>query len=108
MGGAINIYATRPNAFDDAACQLSTAFAAFAAVAVGNLARYSSAKREAEELQQAMASRAEIEQAKGLLMGEHGCTADEAFQIMVRLSQTNNVKLRDVAVALVYHAAPPR
>lgn len=108
ISGALNIYATRPEAFDDAACEVGTAFAAFAAVAVGNLARYDSAKREAHELQAAMQSRAVIEQAKGIIMGDRRCTADDAFEIMIGLSQNANVKLRQVAAALVQQAAQPK
>jgi AmiR/NasT family two-component response regulator len=48
-----------------------------------------------------MASRAVIEQAKGVLMGQRRCSADEAFDILVGLSQQANRKLRDVAQALV-------
>ena len=106
--GALNIYATRPNAFDDAACEVGSSFAAFAAVAVGNLARYDSAKRQAQELQTAMQSRAVIEQAKGIIMGDRRCSADDAFQIMVGLSQNANVRLRDVAAALVQQATQPK
>jgi hypothetical protein len=42
-----------------------------------------------------------IEQAKGLLMGARPCTPGEAFELLVRASQHANVKLRDVATALV-------
>ena len=46
-------------------------------------------------------SRAVIEQAKGKLMAAEGCTADEAFATLVRASQRENVKLRDIALRLV-------
>jgi PAS domain S-box-containing protein len=42
-------------------------------------------------------ARAEIEQAKGLLMAAYGITADRAFDILVWRSQETNVKVRDVA-----------
>jgi AmiR/NasT family two-component response regulator len=48
-----------------------------------------------------MESRAGIEQAKGILMGQHRCSAEDAFRILVRLSQDTNRKLHDVAEALV-------
>lgn len=108
VSGALNVYATRPDAFDDAACEVGSSFAAFAAVAVGNLARYDTVKREAEGLQAAMQSRAVIDQAKGIIMGDRRCSADDAFEIMVGLSQNANVKLRDVAAALVLQAAQPK
>lgn len=107
VSGALNVYATRPGAFDDNAPEVGAAFAAYAAVAIGNMVQYDTAKREADELQQAMQSRAVIEQAKGIVMGDRRCSADDAFQIMVRLSQTSHVKLRDVAAALVNQAVQP-
>jgi AmiR/NasT family two-component response regulator len=48
-----------------------------------------------------MESRAVIEQAKGVLMGQRQCDAEEAFDILVKLSQQSNRKLREVAQALL-------
>ncbi len=42
-------------------------------------------------------ARAEIEQAKGLLMAAYGISADRAFDILVWRSQETNVKVRKVA-----------
>ena len=42
-------------------------------------------------------SRAQIEQAKGLLMAAYGISADRAFDILVWRSQETNVKVREVA-----------
>ena len=42
-------------------------------------------------------SRAEIDQAKGLLMAAYGISADRAFDILVWRSQETNVKVRDLA-----------
>jgi AmiR/NasT family two-component response regulator len=52
-------------------------------------------------VQQLMTSRAVIEQAKGILMAQHQCSGAEAFAILIRTSQQSNVKLRDVAAAMV-------
>lgn len=54
-----------------------------------------------------MQSRAAIEQAKGILMGAQRCTADEAFQILVRASQRENRKLRQIAEEIVSRAQQP-
>lgn len=43
------------------------------------------------------ASRARIEQAKGVLMAAYGITAERAFHILAWRSQEANVKLRDLA-----------
>lgn len=43
------------------------------------------------------ASRAGIEQAKGVLMATYGISADRAFEILVWRSQETNIKVRDLA-----------
>jgi hypothetical protein len=42
-------------------------------------------------------ARAEIEQAKGLLMAAYGISADGAFGLLVWRSQATNIKVREVA-----------
>jgi AmiR/NasT family two-component response regulator len=51
-------------------------------------------------METAMASRATIEQANRIVMRERGCSADEAFDALVRLSQDLHLKLREVAQRL--------
>ncbi|SHN76097.1 GAF and ANTAR domain-containing protein [Cryptosporangium aurantiacum] len=99
--GALNIYATTPDAFDERAGELGTLFAGYAGVAVANAHLYASTAELAEGMRAAMASRAVIEQAKGVLMAEHGCTAEQAFTQLTRMSQNANRKLREVAAAVV-------
>lgn len=55
----------------------------------------------AENLRIAMASRAVIEQAKGIVMAQRGCDADAAFAHLVHLSSTHHVKLNEVAGSIV-------
>jgi hypothetical protein len=66
---------------------------------------------EVAQLQQALASRSTIDQALGVLMAQNHCTRDEAFGILRRASQNRNVKLRDVAAAVIHrftgHPAEP-
>ncbi|MGW5723742.1 ANTAR domain-containing protein [Amycolatopsis sp. NPDC003865] len=50
-----------------------------------------------------LASRAAIEQAKGAVMAVRRCSPDEAWQTLRRASQEFNVKVRELAVALVEH-----
>ena len=56
-------------------------------------------------LHEAMRSRAVIEQAKGLLMGTHRCSANEAFDRLTQASQDHNVRVRDICAALTAGAA---
>ncbi|WP_205752795.1 GAF and ANTAR domain-containing protein [Cryptosporangium phraense] len=109
--GALNLYGRVPDAFDAQAVELTVAFASYAAVAVANAQLYSSTADLAEGMRQAMASRALIEQAKGILMAEYGCSADEAFDHLSRMSQNANRKLREVAAGIVartQRSAPSR
>ncbi len=103
--GALNIYATEPHAFDDDAISLAQTFAGYAAVALANVHLYETQATLAAHMQKAMESRAVIEQAKGIIMGDRRCTAAEAFAILSKLSQDTNRRLRDVANALVAKAA---
>jgi GAF domain-containing protein len=99
--GALNIYATKPDAFDDDAVMVAQTFAAYAAVALANAHLYDTQVTLAEQMQAAMESRAVIEQAKGIIMGDRRCSADEAFAILSKISQDTNRKVREVAIALV-------
>lgn len=99
--GALNVYATKPDAFDNDAIIVGQTFAGYAAVALANAHLYDAQANLVQNLQAAMQSRAVIEQAKGIIMGSRRCTADEAFAVLTRLSQDTNRKLRDVAAALV-------
>ncbi|MFG3556977.1 ANTAR domain-containing protein [Micromonospora sp. NPDC047557] len=99
--GALNVYGGTVNAFDPPAIAVAEHFAAYAAVALANAHLYDSAATLAEQLREAMHSRAVIEQAKGIIMGERRCTPDEAFALLSKISQDTNRKVRDVAEALV-------
>jgi GAF domain-containing protein len=98
---ALNIYSYREEAFDDSDADLGITFAAYAGVTLANKHLYDAQGRIVEQLQNAMRSRAVIEQAKGIIMGERRCTSEEAFDALVRMSQDTNRKLREVAQDLV-------
>ena len=99
--GALNVYGTDDTPFDEATQELATAFASYAAVAVANAGVYASTATLAANLQRALDSRAVIDQAKGILMGRHGTSADAAFDLLSKESQLSNRKLRDIAQDLV-------
>ncbi|WP_432829878.1 SpoIIE family protein phosphatase [Dactylosporangium sp. CA-092794] len=54
----------------------------------------------------AMRNRAVIEQAKGVLVERLGITPDQGFDHLVRLSQRTNIKLIEVAAAIVGTTSP--
>jgi GAF domain-containing protein len=101
VSGALNVYGTEPKAFDHDAVELARTFAGYAAVALANAHLYSSTAALAQQMQEAMDSRATIEQAKGILVAQRGCTPEAAFDILVRGSQAANRKLRDIAADIV-------
>jgi GAF domain-containing protein len=101
VGGALNVYGAAPRSFDREAVTLAQRFAGYAGIAVANVHAYGTMADRAQQMQAAMESRAVIEQAKGIIMGERRCAADEAFSILAKASQDSNRKLRDVAAALV-------
>jgi GAF domain-containing protein len=106
--GALNLYSEVPDAFDADAVLATESLAQKAAIVVANAKAYRDVKVLAEQLQEAMQSRAVIEQAKGILMAQSHINADEAFEVLVRASQRENRKLRDIATELVERAARHR
>lgn len=62
---------------------------------------------EIMHLRRALTSRATIDQAKGIVMAESHCSPEEAFDVLRKLSADSNVRLADVALALVYKAQGP-
>ncbi|MEV0074482.1 MULTISPECIES: ANTAR domain-containing protein [unclassified Amycolatopsis] len=54
-----------------------------------------------KQLEDALATRPVIEQAKGMLMVLRTCSADDAFTALREISQHTNVKLHDVAAVVV-------
>lgn len=59
---------------------------------------------EVEQLKAAMASRASIEQAKGILMLLTGCGEQVAFDLLAHISSHTHRKVRDVAQSITESA----
>jgi GAF domain-containing protein len=102
--GAINAYSRDRDAFGEHAVQLGMRFAGPAAVSVHNGQLLTHAQERMERLQRALGSRAVIDQAIGILRSRSGASAEEAFDRLARLSQSENVKLHVVAQQLVDEA----
>ena len=56
---------------------------------------------EVAHLHEAMKSQRDIGMAVGLLSARYGCSTDEAWRTMLRVSQDSNTKVRTVARVLV-------
>jgi signal transduction protein with GAF and PtsI domain len=94
--GALNVYSRRPAAYDEEKTALGALHAGQCAI----VAQHWTASSQAKNLSTALSSRADIEQAKGIIMATTGCSADEAFGILREQSQRENRKLREVAVEI--------
>ena len=97
--GALNLYSTVPDAFDDSDVAMGTVFAVHASVAM-------SAARREEGLEQKAETRVVIGRAKGILMARSGASDDEAFAMLKAASQRMNMKLRDIAQQVVEQKPP--
>ncbi len=92
--GALNLYSTSSDTISPETTQLADLFAAQAAVALGWL-------RREDELTTAMESRRTIGMALGIVMQQFRVDDISAFRYLTRLSNNQNVKLRDVATGVV-------
>jgi GAF domain-containing protein len=99
--GALNVYSRRFTVPDRRTLDLVARFAAYAVVPVSNMYLYENAVELVGHLQKALDSRAVIDQAKGILMERFKLTADQAFQVLTRVSMESNTKVRDVAERFV-------
>lgn len=99
--GSLNLYSHDANGFDALDETLIALFVGQVAVSLANARLYASTRALSGQLEEALASRGVIDQAKGVLMARHGVDADEAFQVLRRRSQLTNTKLREVAAAIV-------
>ena len=88
--GVLSLYAGRPEAFDDSARFAAAMLAMHVGIALGHL-------RAEQNLRAGLASRELIGEAIGVLIERHRITSEQAFARLIRASQNNNIKLREVA-----------
>ncbi len=91
--GALNLLAHRRASFTDESEQVGLLFASHAAVAVAGA-------QQREDITVALGSRDLIGQAKGILMERFRITADQAFDVLAKVSQDTNRKVYAVAEEL--------
>jgi GAF domain-containing protein len=99
--GALNIYASTPHAFGPQEQRAACRFADETSRALALAVRIADRTEMSDHLQTALVSRAVIDQALGIIMGQNRCTADEAFDVLRTISQNRNIKLRDIAADMV-------
>lgn len=97
--GVLTLYLDRPERPGDAEAAGRPAAALASALALAERCAVETAR--ADQMVQMMEYRRVIEQAKGMVMAATGAGADAAFATLARGSQHFNVRLRNLAVALV-------
>lgn len=97
----LTLYGVTPRSLGPGQHALASLLVAQGSAAVTNSMQYDTVHRTAIQLQEAVESRAVVDQAKGILMHALGCDADEAFAEMRRISQTRHVKLTALAQRIV-------
>ncbi|KAA0108867.1 GAF and ANTAR domain-containing protein [Mycolicibacterium sp. P1-5] len=103
--GSFNLYGRALHAFDNIDAEILELLTKAVSRAIGDFARYKSARDTAESIQRVLQSRAPIEQAKGVLMAMHGIDADAAFDVLRKQSQQTNVPVRVLAVEFLEQVA---
>jgi hypothetical protein len=93
-----------PDAFDDADLADAVTFASTLAPVLVNTTIAEDLRRRNENLTHALASRAVIDQAIGIVMSRTGCTAEQAFDRLRGISQREHVKVHEVAQRTVRDA----
>jgi GAF domain-containing protein len=99
--GALNLFTGVGSGFDRHDQQLARVLAGHAAVAVTAALRIYDHVSVTEHLRTALSSRSAIDQAIGIVMGRERCSPDQAFDVLRKVSQQRNVKLRQVATELI-------
>jgi transcriptional regulator with GAF, ATPase, and Fis domain len=95
--GALNLFSDAPNTFDAEAAGRAAVLASFASVAINAVAK----GEDAASLRRGLLSNREIGKAVGMLMMLHDMGEDQAFDLLRRHSQALNIKLADVARAVI-------
>lgn len=96
-GAALNLFSDTPNLFDAESAGRAAVLASFASVAINAVAK----GEDAASLRRGLLSNREIGKAVGMLMLLHDMSEDQAFDLLRRHSQALNIKLADVARAVI-------
>ena len=101
VSAALNIYGTEAHAFAQEDVRTLGTLADHAESMLENKYAHHLGQQLVQQLAQALATRPVIDQAKGILMRDRGCTAHEAFDLLMFASRRSNRKLRDIAQDIV-------
>ncbi|TLM82781.1 GAF and ANTAR domain-containing protein [Pseudarthrobacter sp. NamE2] len=97
----LNLYSGRSNGFSGEDIATAEGFAGQAASSLRLAVRITQLSEVRDDLAAAMQSRTVIDMAVGAIMAQNRCTRDTAVNILTRASNVRNIKLRDVAAAVI-------
>lgn len=98
---ALNLYSSQPGKFDARSVETAESYVRQTSSALRLAIRFAQHSETAANLKAALESRTTIDLAVGIVMGQNRCSQDEAIRILQSASSHRNIKLRDVASALV-------
>jgi transcriptional regulator with GAF, ATPase, and Fis domain len=98
--GALNLMGRKPQEFHPEAETIGAMLATQAAIAL-------MAANKDRQFESALASRDVIGQAKGMIMERFNVDAQRAFELLKKISQTDNLPLRTIAQRVVDSPDPP-
>ena len=105
--GGLNMFDTESSAFSEGDRRVAQALADVATIAILQQRSVHRTSVLAEQLQHALNSRVVIEQAKGVLAERNNVTMAAAFEALRRYARDHNLKLAEVATAVVRGTVEP-
>ncbi|MCC9179088.1 MULTISPECIES: ANTAR domain-containing protein [unclassified Arthrobacter] len=99
--GVLACYSGRPNSFGPLETGTVRGFAAAAAKPLRLALLLDMQTAKAANLQAALESRTVVDLAAGIIMGQNGCSQQAAIDILRSVSNSRNIKIRNVAAGVV-------
>ncbi|TGO03946.1 GAF and ANTAR domain-containing protein [Serinibacter arcticus] len=105
--GSFNLYRDHTGPWSQGDLAAVTALANMATAFLVNASALAQQTQLTQQLQQALETRVLLEQAKGILAEANTITVTEAFSLIRRYARNRNIKIHDVANAVVHMGVRP-
>jgi hypothetical protein len=106
--GTRHAYAAAPGAFADFDSHTGQPLGLAVADVIEQINEHDRVIELVGQLEEALRSRAVIDQAKGIIIARYACSPDEASQRLVKVSRTKNITLRELPHLRGTERATPR
>jgi ANTAR domain/GAF domain len=100
----LNLYSEKPNVFDPGAVESAVSYVRQASKGLRLAVLLAQRNDNAANMKRAMESRTIIDTAVGIIIAQNRCSQEDAINLIKSASSTRNLKLRDVAAAIVESA----